>query len=908
MSWSVSRFSLFVMLAVVLFGAPASAQAPTGRIIGVVRDADGAPLPAARVTASNRATGVSRSTVAASDGRYALTDVPVGTYTVTASLFGFRESARANVQVSSGATVSLDLRLETIQLETLVVTAMLREQELIDVPFSIAAPTAEVLRSRGVDDIEGVAANVAGFSVQNLGPGQSTVAIRGASGGQIARDQPGVKEQVGAYLDDAPISLSLFTPDLDLFDVSRIEVLRGPQGTLFGAGSLSGTVRYISNQPVLGATSVFGEVGGSFIDGGGPGGNVKVGVNAPLGRSAAARIVAYYTMYGGYIDSQQPVLEADTLVDYRLEDDVNSGQRMGARAALRFEPVANLSITPRVLFQRVDMDGWNRIDAFNILANQFTTTNPAITLGEREQHTQIEEPFTDDFLLTDLNVGYDFGAVDFTSVTSLTLRDILVVRDAGALTGSITGGAPLPLPEAIYRLDAPLDDSTQTRVVTQEFRLSGGLDFALFGLPTVDDRLQWVAGAFYSDSKREYSQTLLVEGFDEAAAPILGAPVGFTEGLRAARDVLFFSDLEYDLSQFALFGEATVPVGSRVDLTGGLRWYSFSEDREQVFDGIFAHDNTGTEVVSQPGSIDSDGLAPRFIASFEATDWLNLNAQAAKGFRLGGINDPLNVPLCTPEDLALFSGQNTWEDETVWNYEIGAKSSLFGGRGSLNVSAFNMDISDYQVVITAGTCSSRLVLNAPEATSRGIEVELTAAPAEFFDFSVSGTFTDSELGARPVSVTGEEIVIDGIEEGNRLPGVPEFEAAAAATFRFGLAQMPAFLTGSFHHVGSRYTQINDHAEGVGTVDITALDASGEPIGGPLTATTFTFDPEMPAYSILNLRAGVSLGGNWEVALFVNNLTDETVFLALDRERGTLARVGYLTNQPRTIGISFRFGD
>src|SRR5579864_7955085 len=131
--------------------------------------------------------------------------------------------------------------------EEITVTARKREETIQDVPFSVAAPTEEVLRSRGVDSIEGVAANVAGFTVQNLGPGQSQVAMRGVSSGQIVRDQPGVKKQVGVYLDESVISLSLFTPDVDLFDLNRVEVLRGPQGTLFGSGSESGTVRYITN-------------------------------------------------------------------------------------------------------------------------------------------------------------------------------------------------------------------------------------------------------------------------------------------------------------------------------------------------------------------------------------------------------------------------------------------------------------------------------------------------------------------------------------------------------------------------------------------------------------------------------------------------------------------------------------
>src|SRR2546429_9008799 len=161
--------------------------------------------------------------------------------------------------------------MQALELEAITVTAMLREQELTSVPLSIAAPTAQALRLRGAENIEQVAANVAGLSVQNLGPGQSTVAIRGASSGQIARDQPGVKEDVGAYLDEAPVSLSLFTTDLDLLDISRVEGLRGPQGTLFGAGSLGGTVRYISNQPELNVNSTFGEAEINAIDGGAPG-------------------------------------------------------------------------------------------------------------------------------------------------------------------------------------------------------------------------------------------------------------------------------------------------------------------------------------------------------------------------------------------------------------------------------------------------------------------------------------------------------------------------------------------------------------------------------------------------------------------------------------------------------------
>ena len=862
-----------------LVGSPLSVRGQEGLITGVVRDVGGAPVEGARVTVTNVETGASSRALTNSSGAFLVPGLEPGTYAASAALLGFHESSRIDVEVTAGVTLTVDFVLEPVRLQAITVTATFREQDPFDVPFSITAPTAPALRASGVGDFEAVAAAVAGFTVQNLGPGQSQPAMRGASAGQIARDQPGVKEQVGVYLDDTAVSLSLFTPDLDLFDLSRVEVLRGPQGTLYGSGSLAGNVRYITNQPQLGVGTLFGELGGSAIDGGGPGGDLKLGFNVPLDDLGALRVVAYRSQFGGYMDAVQP--------DSGRDEDVNRGDRTGVRAALRLEPDVRLSITPRFVYQTVEMDGWNRVDAFNILANPYTTTRPPVNLGERELFTQIGEPFTDDFLLADLTVGYDFGTAALTAVSSLVSRDVLVVRDAGALTASITGGS-LGLPEEVYTLDAPLDDETTSEVRTQEIRLAGGRD-----------GFRWLIGGFFSSSTRDYGQSLIVSGF-EALSGIE------TLGLRAVRDELFYSDLSYDLSQTAIFGEATVSPHERLELTGGLRYYNFQEERQQVFDGIFGNDDNGTSLVSVPGSTDASGLAPRIMARFAASETVSLNVQAAKGFRLGGINDPLNVPLCTPGDLATFSGRDSWEDETAWNYEVGAKSRLLDGRASLNVSAFYMDIRDLQVVVTAGSCSSRLVFNVPKARSQGLEVELTATPNDHLDVTVSGSLNDAELRSTLTSTSGagEVSVVSGIESGNRLPSVPNYQAAASATYRWDLRpDLPAFVTASFQHVGSRLTQIDDHAEGLGSVDLESF--APNTIGGPLTQSTFTFDPELPGYSNLNLRVGV-IRGAWELALSVNNATNERALLALDRERGTRARVGYLTNRPRTLGVSLRF--
>src|SRR5712691_3422490 len=600
--------------------------------------------------------------------------------------------------------------------EEMVVTARKREETVQDVPISVAAPTESELRDRGAETIEDVSANVAGFTVQNLGPGQSQVAMRGVSSGQIVRDQPGVKEQVGVYLDESVISLSLFTPDIDLFDMTRIEVLRGPQGTLFGSGSESGTVRYITNQPEIAPNKGFAEFDGSSLRGGDFGGDFKLGGNFRLSDTAAMRVVGYYNRLGGFIDAVQP--------DLSVKKHVNNGDRTGGRVSFLLAPNDRLSITPRFVYQRVKMDGWNRVDAFNILANPYTTTRPAVTLGERQQFTQVPEPYTDDFYLGDLNVNYRFGDVVLTSITSYTYRHVDVIRDAGALTSSITGGS-IGLPEKVYTLDAPLDDATDpAKTWTEELRLSGG-----------KDRLRWVVGGFYANTKRHYGQSLLVNNFEELS----GIP---TKETYAPRNVLFWSDLDYKLDQFAAFGEGTW-TSNRVSLTGGLRYYHFSEDKAQIFDGIFGDDGHGNPV-SQPGTTKADGVAPRLIISYKASDQTNLNAQVSKGFRLGGINDPINAPLCTPQDLVTFGGREAWKDETAWNYEVGSKSRIMGGRGSFNVSAFYMDIRDLQATVTAGSCSSRVIFNVPKSRSVGAEGELTLAPNKNFDFAISVSYDDSQ--------------------------------------------------------------------------------------------------------------------------------------------------------------------
>lgn len=464
----------------------------------------------------------------------------------------------SSIILSTGAYAQDDAD-KKFAFEEIMVTATKRSSLIKDVPFSINAQSQADIQRTGATSLEDLARNVAGLMIQNLGPGQSQVAIRGVSAGQIIRDQPGVKEQVGVYLDESVISLSLFTPDIDLYDLNRVEVLRGPQGTLFGSGSIGGTIRYITNQPDMDGFEGSVEGNLNVIDGGGTGGHIKGMVNLPISDDkAAVRIVGYHTEYAGFIDALR---EGGS-----IDENVNSGSRSGGRIAILFTPTENISITPRVIYQEISMDGNNRQEVFNLFANPFTTTRPAVEFEERQQFLLLREGFKDETLIADLNVAVNFDGFDLTSITSYTDRDILVSRDASALLGSV-GIDPFlsfGVSPDIVSLPSNLVDTTKVESFTQELRVSSNND----------GPFQWVGGVFYSDTDRFYKQVLPTPGYDAFIDAALGAGVSEAVGAGVAPvDSPFFSLLPYQLEQIAVFAEATYDISDDFHFTAGGRYY-----------------------------------------------------------------------------------------------------------------------------------------------------------------------------------------------------------------------------------------------------------------------------------------------------------------------------------------------
>lgn len=780
----------------------------------------------------------------------------------------------ASVAVLAGTSAAAQTN-PTEQYDEIIVTATKRASTIKDVPFSINAQSAADIERTGAQNLEDISRNVAGLTIQNLGPGQSQVAIRGVSAGQIVRDQPGVKEQVGVYLDESVISLSLFTPDLDLFDLNRVETLRGPQGTLFGSGSVGGTIRFITNQPNLDTTEGLVEVNANTLTDGGVGGHIKGAVNIPLADGKAAiRAVGYHTEYAGFIDALQE--------GGGIDEDVNTGNRTGGRVALLFEPSENISITPRVIYQEISTDGNNRQEVFNLFANPFTTTRPAITFEERQQFLLRDEAFDDETLIADLNIEVDLGDVDLNSITSFTDRSIVVSRDASALTGSVS--VDLGYPDAAVLLPSNLVDATDVEQITQELRLSSNNESAL----------QWLVGGFYSKTDRIYSQRLPTPGYAAATDATLGAGTsaavanGFTN-----LDSPFNSDLPYTLDQIAVFGEATYDISERLHLTAGGRYYDYNEERTITTGGLFAAGDNGTVDTTS-----SSGFTPRFLLSYDASDTVTLNAQVSKGFRLGGVNDPLNTALCNTEDLAIFGGFQDYDDETLWNYEGGVKVSK--GGFNFNAAAFYSDISDLQVTLDAGSCSSRISFNVPKAHTAGLEFELSAKTEGPWDFGFSGSFIESEFDSTVLDSTGS--VLGGVAEGNRLASVPQYQLAASATYNFdaGLfGSNASYITTSLQTLGNRFTQPGDQAAGAG------IFSSGLPFGGATGAEITNIDLNLDPYTIVNLNAGMDFE-NFELQFYINNLMDENANLSFDRERGGRARLGFRTNNPRTFGATARY--
>jgi len=751
-------------------------------------------------------------------------------------------------------------------LGTVVVTAQKRSESIQDIPFAITALSQDTLNKAGINGLEEFAYKVPGLAISGESNGRTQINIRGISSGEIRRDNTRASETVGIYFDEIPLSTALYNPDLEPFDLERVEVLRGPQGTLYGSGSLAGTIRLVSRAPVMNEFEGLIDTGFASVKHGEVGYSVKGVVNLPIADDAlAARMVVWQVENAGWVDNLSDGPGGGS--------DVNKNNKWGIRASLLWTPTDRLSIRPAYIHQTIDTDGTSadNIEAVGV-ARLVTvgTLTPAQSFdpgGEYEQWKYLSESYDDEIDIFNLHAQYDFDTVQLTSSSSYTERDIRVFADISP--NNLAGGFfPAPPPAtggSVNVLGIGLDDNKRIESFAQELRLTstGGGD------------LQWIAGFYYSDINVDYEQPLTVtdpRGID--STPLVSA---LYSDFNEAPGTLLRTVEALGTEQIAAFGEASYHFFDRWQATVGLRWFDVKQDFARASTGRLEGEASVYSRVTK-----EDGFNPKFLLSYEVSEDVLISAQASKGFRLGGPQSfvpTVSTPeLDCPADLAALGvsfNPGGFDSETLWNYELAMKSAWMDGRLKFNSSAFFIDYSDLQIT-TRLNCGFSFTDNAGGAKSKGIEFEIQALATDNLSMGFGGSYTDTELTSDLSS--GEAV------KGDELIYVPDVKLNANVNYTYPLTDV---LTG-YLNFSYQYT---------GTVEQFYANGTNLPMTRSRTAD---------AYQTGNLRIGVE-AEKWEVALFVNNLWNEygTTFVDSINNRGPGGWVTDATIRPRTIGLNAR---
>jgi len=727
--------------------------------------------------------------------------------------------------------------------EEVIVTASKRETTVQKSPLAITALGAKELQSRGVTDVAGLIGEVPGLSIKSNGPGETEFEMRGLT------SAGGSAPTVGFYLDDTPLTAPAATQtgkveiDPDLYDLNRIEVLRGPQGTLYGAGSMGGTIRLITNQPNLDKYQATEEVVGSGTDGGGLNQSVNGMVNIPLIKDQLAlRLVGSETQNSGWIDqivvADLPPVTGPTRVNVGklpvLADnhDVNREDLAGGRATLLYTPTDRLSITASVFYQQLELGGPSAYDS-----------NP----GTQAHYTpfNLPEPISDRFVTWATTVKYRFDAFDVTSTTASWNRGESVSQDEDEAV-QFAFGLPSVYPSQGGVGGGNYVETDKSRQVSEELRLTS----------RGDGRFQWIIGGFFADLHSEENGNAVMPD----AVPVWGT------------DEQYIEQQPTRIRQEAAFGEASYAITPKLKATVGLRYYSYDFSNVTYASGEGA---TGSNAVSVNKAAESNqGINPKFNLAYQATDDLLFYGTAAKGFRPGGGNEPIPVSPTTTEGASCLAALSAfgktqaplaYNPDSVWSYEVGEKAALFDKRLTVNASAYYEDWSGIQESV-ALACGYVYTDNIANANIYGLELESHAVLGYGLSWSGSAAYTNAAL-ANNVSATGAH-------KGDPLQEVAPWTASSALTYT---------------------TPIND-----------AWNASGrmsfDYVGNRVDATYYPMN-HLPAYTIVKLRAGVE-NDKWGIFLFVNNLTNTRAMLSdtpsLSINLPTYNRVA--TNQPLTIGL------
>jgi iron complex outermembrane receptor protein len=577
---------------------------------------------------------------------------------------------------------------DTTQLNEIIVTATRRDERLQDVPEQISAISGGTLDQLQARTLADFAAFTPGVSFQTSTPATNIVVIRGITTGATQ-----LNSAIGLYLDDIPIGSStpfgagVFASNLGLFDLQRVEVLNGPQGTLFGANALGGTLRYITAAPSLSGFSGRVETEGSYTEHGDGNGAVRVMVNAPLADDRAAlRVDGVVSDDSGFIDDP----------DHGRKN-VGDARTAQLRAALLVDVTSDLTVKLTGYGQQIKSNG------LDVSFRNPVTHQP--TEGPYDQSYANRQPSETDLYLGSATIDWDMSWATLTSVTAYQEDKFQSVADYAVAYSAILSAVLGPAANQPYTVPSSFD----TKRVTQEVRLaSPGHQF-----------LEWVAGAFYS-----HESTLQDIDIDNTAEPdggLFGIPLGEFHLPSTARE-------------YALFGDATLNFSSQVDATMGAR---HSWDRE-VFttagSGLLVNPTDPLGYISSTAASGEGVTTYLFDTRYRPTLSTALYARIASGYRPGGPN-------------VVFGGAGTgnasFAPDSLWNYELGIKQNFFDERGFVNISVYHINWSKIQLAVNEGGVGQ--LVNGGDARVNGIDSSFSLRVLPELNILASATYTDARL-------------------------------------------------------------------------------------------------------------------------------------------------------------------
>ena len=661
----------------------------------------------------------------------------------TAMAIAFPSTASAQNAAAEDASSS-----ESEGSQVIVVTAQKREQLLVDVPQSISVVSGETLERQQATSFQDYLNLVPGLQLDQSTPGAGRLILRGLNTG-------GVASTVAVYVDETPFGSSsalvnggVLAGDFDTFDVARIEVLRGPQGTLYGASSLGGLLKFVTNDP--NPARFEARARGTIEDtkGGDLSYHGNAMINVPLGDTLAFRASGFYNKLGGFIDSIGTTgVSFTSPVTSDVAENINDAESYGGRASLLFAPSETFDIRLTAHFQNIRADAPSLVESN---ANTLKTLYGGLT------QSQFAEAFTNiDYRVYNGLLNYDFGFATLTTSSSYSTQKQTFRDDASFnLSGIVRAllGAPAN--------DFFLDQNTNNRRYTQEVRLTSD----------ENDTFEWLIGGYYNDEKGRLFQNFV------AATPGTTTPIAFP--FKLGQVTLLSKYKEY-----AGFANATVHLGERFDIDFGGRYSHNKQAASQAAAGVLAGNVPINSSLRSSDNVFTYSVAPKF----KLNDRASLYARVAKGYRPGGPNVIApNAPAGTPA---------SFDPDTVVSYEVGFKGETADRTFALDLSVYHIDWKNIQLLTVVNGFG--LNINGSSADSDGAEFTATFRPAPGFVTSINGAYTKAVLNADAPALVGGR-------KGDRLPFTPPYSVSVNSDYTWGIGgEAEAFVGASLRFLSKQ---------------------------------------------------------------------------------------------------------